>query len=456
MTDFSMLELPPAQQKNLRDLGYLKMTPVQMAALPTALAGVDQMIQAETGSGKTVAFGLPGLQKINPRDFSTQTLVMCPTRELAAQVAVEIRRLARFQANLKVVVLCGGVPIGPQIGSLEHGAHVVVGTPGRLLDHLRKGTLVLPRLSVLVLDEADRMLDMGFGETVLDIITKMPKTRQTILCSATLPDDIERMSRHIQQQPERITVESSQDPKITEIFVRVDKGMKSEALLGLLQTHQPEAVVVFCQTRKGVAQLADAVNASGMRALALHGDLDQRQRDDVLLRFRHGSVRMLIATDVAARGLDIAALPMVINFDLPHDSETYIHRIGRTGRAEADGVALSLFETSEKFKIERLQAELSSEITPITAPNYRPDAIVLPPAEFRTLELSLGRKDKIRAGDILGAITGSLGFPSDIVGKIEIKDRAAFVSIHKSRAHDVFKALGNGTVKRRRPKVRMY
>jgi len=456
MTDFENLNLPEAQLTNLSDLGYLKMTAVQSAALPPALAGQDIVIEAETGSGKTVAFALPGLAHIKPRDFATQTLVMCPTRELASQVAAEIRRLARFQANLKVVVLCGGMPIGPQIGSLEHGAHVVVGTPGRLADHLRKGTLRLTRLTTLVLDEADRMLDMGFGETVAEIISQTPKTRQTILCSATIPEDIADLSRDFQRSPQRITVKPVETVKITETFIRVDAGSKQEALLGYLQSNQPDSVVVFCQTKRGVDGLTESLNALGVRAMALHGDLEQRQRDDVLLKFRHGSIRMLIATDVAARGLDIEALPMVVNFDLPQDLETYVHRIGRTGRADAVGEAVSLFVPKETFKIERLEANREVVIKPVSAPDFKAELPVLPPAAFRTIEISLGRKDKIRPGDILGAITGSLGFSGSIVGKIDITPRASFVSIEKSEAHAVFKALGNGLIKRRHPKVRLF
>ena len=455
MSSFSVLSLPQEQLENLEALGYQSMTPVQMAALPPGLAGRDLVVQAQTGSGKTVAFGLLVLADINPRDFGTQALILCPTRELAAQVATEIRRLARALPNLKVVVLCGGQPIGPQIGSLEHGAHIVVGTPGRVKDHLRKQTLTLPRLKTLVLDEADRMLDMGFSDDMTDIISETPSSRQTLLFSATFPDDIASISAQYQRTPERITVSTQvADGQIAQIFVRTQRSDKTQTLINLIQGYQPSAAVIFCQTKAAVHDLVIMLKAQGVEAAGLHGDLEQRERDQVLLLFKQMSLRLLVATDVAARGLDIDSLPLVVNFDLPADPEVYVHRIGRTGRGQATGTAVSLFTDKEAFRLPAIEARLSIMITAIDPPKYEADQPVLAPADFVTLELSLGRKDKLRPGDLLGAITGSLGFPGSIVGKIDITDRASFVAIERGSASAVQAALADGKVKGRHPKVR--
>ncbi len=455
MSSFSVLSLPQEQLDNLQTLGYQTMTPVQSAALPPGLAGRDLVVQAQTGSGKTVAFGLPVLAGLNARDFGTQALILCPTRELAAQVATEIRRLARALPNLKVVVLCGGQPMGPQIGSLAHGAHIVVGTPGRIKDHLRKQTLTLPRLKTLVLDEADRMLDMGFRDDMTDIISETPSSRQTLLFSATFPDDIAAISAQYQRSPERITVSTQvAGDQIAQVFVRTQRQEKTQALINLIQSYQPSAAVIFCQTKAAVHDLVITLQAQGVEASGLHGDLEQRERDQVLLLFKQMSLRLLVATDVAARGLDIDSLPLVVNFDLPADPEVYVHRIGRTGRGQATGTAVSLFTDKDAFRLPAIETRLSIMITAIDPPNYEAGQPVLAPADFVTLELSLGRKDKLRPGDLLGAITGSLGFMGSIVGKIDITDRASFVAIARESASAVQAALADGKVKGRHPKVR--
>ncbi|HAB46505.1 MAG TPA: ATP-dependent RNA helicase DbpA, partial [Gammaproteobacteria bacterium] len=354
-----------------------------------------------------------------------------------------------------VVVLCGGQPIGPQIGSLEHGAHIVVGTPGRVKDHLRKQTLTLPRLKTLVLDEADRMLDMGFSDDMTDIISETPSSRQTLLFSATFPDDIASISAQYQRTPERITVSTQvADGQIAQIFVRTQRSDKTQTLINLIQGYQPSAAVIFCQTKAAVHDLVIMLKAQGVEAAGLHGDLEQRERDQVLLLFKQMSLRLLVATDVAARGLDIDSLPLVVNFDLPADPEVYVHRIGRTGRGQATGTAVSLFTDKEAFRLPAIEARLSIMITAIDPPKYEADQPVLAPADFVTLELSLGRKDKLRPGDLLGAITGSLGFPGSIVGKIDITDRASFVAIERGSASAVQAALADGKVKGRHPKVR--
>ena len=457
MTDtaFSSLPLPPAQLRNLDDLGYTRMTPIQAAALPLAMDGADLIGQAVTGSGKTAAFTLPLLARLNPRDFGTQALVLCPTRELATQVAGEIRRLARYQQNIKVVTLCGGQAIGPQIGSLEHGAQVVVGTPGRIRDHLRKQTLDLARVNCLVLDEADRMLDMGFLEDMEVIISATPAQRQTLLFSATFPPDIQLISDRFQQAPRRVAVESlPPDQQIDQRFFICEPGQRPQALLTLLTHYQPEAAVVFCNTRQEVRELCAFLQGEDISTVELHGEMEQRERDQALVRFRQLSCRVLVATDVAARGLDIDKLPAVVNYELPRSADVYVHRIGRTGRAGEPGLALSLLTDRERYRLdligEYLQRELEFEAIQQLAGGKRG----LPPPAFVTLEVAGGRKDKIRPGDILGALTGEAGIAAGKVGKIDVMDRATFVAIATDTVDLALGRLLNGRIKGRKFKVR--
>jgi ATP-independent RNA helicase DbpA len=399
---FSELALSPGQIANLESIGYTDMTPIQAASLPAALAGRDLIAQARTGSGKTASFALPLLSKLNPRDFEAQALVLCPTRELATQVATEIRKLARHQANIKVVTLCGGQPIGPQIGSLEHGAHVIVGTPGRIKDHLRKQTLDLTRATTLVLDEADRMLEMGFLEDISDIIGATPSSRQTLLFSATFPDDIQQLSQRFQTDAQMVQVDSQHSAQaIEQAFYICQADARPEALLRVIGHHQPQQAVVFCNTRESVRELARQLTTAHHSALALHGDLEQRDRDQILVQFRQCSVRLLVATDVAGRGLDIDDLPAVINYELPRDAEQYVHRIGRTGRAGKTGLALSLFTERERFIIDGIGAYQSRQIEFEAVEALPASTASLPPAEFVSLAIAGGRKNKVRPGDIL-------------------------------------------------------
>lgn len=457
MTDlaFSNLNLPPAQLSNLNNLGYKQMTDIQAAALPLGLAGKDLIAKAKTGSGKTAAFALPLLTKLNPRDFGTQALILCPTRELANQVAGEIRRLARYQQNIKVVVLCGGQSIGPQIGSLEHGAHIVVGTPGRIKDHLRKQTLALDRVGTLVLDEADRMLEMGFIDDISSIIKQTPGTRQTLLFSATYPDDIRALSDRFQHAPEQVSVEALVDNnQIDQQFYICQAKDKLSGLEKLLRHYRPDSTVVFCNTKEATRTVCAQLNRSGVAALALNGDLEQRDRDQVLVQFRQQSCRALVATDVAARGLDIVGLPAVINFDLPHDPETYVHRIGRTGRVEHQGLALTLFADTERYKADAICAYQGRELAFEAIQNLPDQPQALPEPAFVTLAIAGGRKDKVRPGDILGALTGNGGITGSAVGKIDVMDFAAYVAIKSRFANQALNQLSNGKIKGRKFKVR--
>jgi ATP-independent RNA helicase DbpA len=452
---FSSLRLPGTQLENLNSLGYHRMTAIQAAALPLALAGVDLVAQAKTGSGKTAAFALPLLARLNPRDFNAQALVLCPTRELATQVAGEIRRLARHQPNIKVVTLCGGQAIGPQIGSLEHGAHIVVGTPGRITDHLGKNTLSLARVNCVVLDEADRMLEMGFIDAIDAIIEQTPARRQTLFFSATFPTDIEAMSKRFQQSPQRVAVDVLHlSQQIDERFYMCQQEGRFDALVKLLTHYKPEATVVFCNTRQAVRDVCVHLERQGISAAALHGDMDQRDRDQVLVRFRQQSLRILVATDVAARGLDIDDLPAVINLELPRNAEVYVHRIGRTGRAGKAGLALSVLCDTERYRLEAIGRFQQREPVPEAIESMAWSGGRMAPPGFVTLCIAGGRKDKVRPGDVLGALTGDAGIDANAVGKIEVTDYAAFVAISADLAELALARLHNGKIKGRKFKVR--
>ncbi len=452
---FSSLPLSPATLANLDALGYREMTPIQAQSLPLLLRGRDLIGQAKTGSGKTAAFGIALLEPLNPRYFGCQALVLCPTRELADQVSKELRRLARSADNIKILTLCGGVPLGPQIGSLEHGAHVIVGTPGRIQEHLRKGTLKLDGLNTLVLDEADRMLDMGFYDSIADVIGQTPERRQTLLFSATYPSGIEKLAASFLRDPQRIEVESlHDDDQIEQRFYEVQADQRVDGVLQLLRHFRKQPVVAFCATRQQCQEVAERLEAEKISVAALHGDLEQRERDQVLALFANHSISVLVATDVAARGLDIVGLEAVINVELSRDPQIHIHRIGRSGRAGEKGLALSLVTPAESNRaqaIEELQQQpLNWQSLDALKSNYDP---LLPP--MHSLCISAGRKDKVRPGDILGALTGEAGIASDQVGRIAIFDHHAFVAVARDSARKALHQLSEGKIKGRRLKVRM-
>lgn len=455
-TAFSDLPLGASTLANLASLGYAEMTPIQAQSLPIMLKGSDLIAQAKTGSGKTAAFGIALLEPLNPRYFGCQALVLCPTRELADQVAKELRRLARAADNIKILTLCGGVPIGPQIGSLEHGAHVIVGTPGRVQEHLKKGTLKLDGLNTLVLDEADRMLDMGFYDAIAEIIGQTPSRRQTLLFSATYPAGIEQLSAAFMRAPQQVRVEAMHDQKqIEQRFYEIDPAERMPAVMRILAGFRPESSVAFCFTRQQCQELVEYLGAKGISAMALHGDLEQRDRDQVLAMFANRSLSVLVATDVAARGLDIDALDMVINVELARDSEIHVHRIGRTGRAGKRGVAISLVAPAEAHRAraieERQQAPL--DWYPLSDLKALPGEPLQPP--MVTLCIAAGRKEKLRPGDILGALTGDAGIPGAQVGKIAIFDFQAFVAVERSVARKALARLNAGKIKGRSLKVRV-
>jgi len=455
VTAFSSLPLTPELLTNIKSLDYLAMTAIQARSLPVVLKGEDLLAQAKTGSGKTAAFAIGILHRLEPQTYRTQALVLCPTRELAEQVSKEIRRLARAIPNTNILTLCGGKPIGPQLASLERNPHAVVGTPGRILKHLQKGTLTLDGLIMLVLDEADRMLDMGFHEDIMRIIDRTPRQRQTLLFSATYPDEIKEISDAIQSDPINIRVESLHDNKIIkQVFYEIRKGERTKSLVALLQHYRPESSVVFCNRKQQCQELAEALWQQGFHALALHGDLEQKERDQVLVQFANKSSSILIATDVAARGLDIKDLEAVINFELSPDPQLHIHRIGRTGRAGNEGLALSLFMASEAAKVNAIEEYQNSpvRIDKTTSLIARDNFRLSPP--MVTLCINGGRKNKVRAGDILGALTANTNLPGKQIGKIDIFDNLAYVAVERPIAKQALKILSEGKIKGRKFRVR--
>jgi len=453
---FSELKLSPALIKNLVTLDYHEMTPIQAKSLPLILEGKDVIAQAKTGSGKTAAFGLGLLQNLQVKRFRVQSLVLCPTRELADQVAKEIRKLARAIHNIKVLTLCGGTSIGPQIGSLEHGAHIVVGTPGRIVDHIEKGRLNLEEVNTLVLDEADRMLEMGFQPSLDLIFSHCPTKRQTLLFSATFPEQIIPVTKKVMDDPVTVKVTSTHDSNvIRQHFYQIkDNSQRMNALGTILQKFIPESAVIFCNTRVETQEVAEELRMQGFSVQALHGDLEQRDRDVTLLKFSNKSTSVLVATDVAARGLDIDSLDMVVNYHISHDPEVHIHRIGRTGRAGSKGVACTLVTEKESYKIRQLEQVINQSIEIEELPKLNKLEIVRIKPAMVTLQIDGGKKQKVRPGDILGALTGKDGISGQQVGKINLFDFRSFVAVNREVANDALKKLTNGKLKGRSFKVR--
>ncbi|QNA89579.1 ATP-dependent RNA helicase DbpA [Massilia sp. Dwa41.01b] len=444
-TSFSALPLAPQFLANLGTLGYNEMTPIQAESLPAVLEGRDLIAQAATGSGKTAAFGIGILNKLNPAWFAVQGLVLCPTRELADQVAGELRRLARGVGNVKILTLTGGVAMRPQIASLEHGAHIVVGTPGRIRDHLGRATLDLSKVQTLVLDEADRMTDMGFYDEIANIVTACPQRRQTLLFSATYPDDIRHATAGFLVDPLEVVVESRHDDsKIEQRFYEVGFDNRDEAVARLLRHYRPVSALAFCNTKAHCRELADTLRDQGFSALALYGELEQRERDEILILFANRSCSVLVATDVAARGLDIANLEAVINVDVSKDAEVHVHRIGRTGRGSETGLALSLCAPNEKKWVRLIEEMQGSPASWYKLDDLGDSVLPAEPAPMMTLVISGGKKDKLRPGDVLGALTGDAGLAKEQVGKINVTEFQTYVAIAREAADMAFRKLNAG------------
>lgn len=443
---FSSLSLKQPLLDNLQLMEFTAMTPIQAQTLPLVLGGKDVIARAKTGSGKTVAFGLGLLSKLNVEAFTTQALVICPTRELADQVANEIRRLARLMSNVKVLTLCGGVPIGPQIGSLEHSAHIIVGTPGRLVDHLHRKTLDLSHLNMLVLDEADRMLEMGFEDDINRILTDTPANRQTLLFSATYPDTIMKMSKRMQNEAEMISTDE-QNNEIEQHFYEIEKHQRDQVLAKLINLNPCESTIVFCNTKIACQDVESYLSKLGFSVIALHGDLEQREREQVLFQFANKSCAILVATDVAARGLDIKELDVVINYQITPDPEVHVHRVGRTGRAGAKGLAVTLVATNEVPRANMIEREQNSQLVWKTLPNLNIDPASIVAPNMQTLCLTIGRKNKIRPGDILGALTKDANLDSQHIGKINITELYTYIAINRTAVKHALAYFQQGKIK---------
>ncbi|RKG96006.1 ATP-dependent RNA helicase DbpA [Corallococcus carmarthensis] len=456
--EFSALALSPPLLQVLEELEFKTATPIQAQSIPVLLQGKDLVGQARTGSGKTAAFALPILQKVKlTQDRHLQALVLCPTRELCAQVAGEIRRLARRMPGVQVLALAGGQPIRPQVEALEKGVHIGVGTPGRIMDLLDREVLDTRHLATVVLDEADRMLDMGFREDMERVLGATPSKRQTVLFSATFPDDIEKLSRAFQKDPVRVSLAQEESaPDIQQVAYACTPEEKQALLLRILRQYQPASAIVFCNFKAVVVELTRALVQAGVSADGLQGDLEQFDRDRVMAKFRNHSTRVLVATDVAGRGIDVEALDAVVNYELPQQPEAYVHRIGRTGRAGRRGLALSLVTRSDSRKVDDIEGttgvKLEKGDVDALVPENVPGVSLI--SGWETLSISAGRKDKMRPGDILGALTGEAGgLKAEDVGKIEIHDHHAFVAVSKRVVKVAFQRLSEGRIKGRKHRI---
>jgi ATP-independent RNA helicase DbpA len=450
-TQFSDLALSKALLTVAAELGFTTMTPIQAQAIPVLLAGKDLIGQSKTGSGKTAAFGFPIIDRVDLATREPAALVLCPTRELGAQVARELRKFGRRHPGLSVVVLSGGEPVRFQAAALSHGAHIVVGTPGRVLDHVRRQTLALARVSTVVLDEADRMLEMGFQKEMEDILKQLPSKRQTLLFSATFPGSIEALSGKCQDHPVHIRIEEDRQAtaETRQWLMRVEGANKLDALMEVLGQHAQESALIFANFKATAASIEEHLAQNGVSAASLHGDIEQFDRDRVMAKFRNGSTRVLVATDVAARGLDVANLDLVVNYELPSQPEIYVHRIGRTGRAGKPGLAISLGTARDRERIKDIERYTGVALSPM--PKVRAERAQGPgiqEAKMDTLRIGGGRKDKLRPGDILGALTGEAGgLAAADVGTIEIHDRFSFVAISKRQSAKALRSLAEGRIK---------
>lgn len=456
---FASLGLSPDLVAVAEELGFDAMTPIQAAGIPILLAGKDLIGQARTGSGKTAAFALPILEALRLQERAIQALVLCPTRELSAQVAREIRTLGRRHAGLQVLVVSGGQPVRSQARALERGVHVAVGTPGRVLDHLRRGTLDLTLVTLAVLDEADRMLDMGFADEMGQILSALPSARQTAFFSATFPGSVDAMSRLHQRDAVRIALDEPGDEtqQIRQRVLPAEPAHKLRALYQVLAEHPHDSALVFCNLKASVSELTRSLVSAGVSTACLHGDVEQFDRDRAMAMFRNQSVRVLVASDVAARGIDVEGLDLVVNYDLPAQPDIYIHRIGRTGRAGKAGLAVSLMSAADERKLAAIEQRTGATLERMSRDANAGLAIeelarrVARAPRMDTLEIAGGRKDKLRAGDILGALTGEAGgLRGDQIGRIEIQERRTYVAVSTSASRKAVASLREGRIKGRR------
>ena len=500
----------------IAEMGFEQPSPIQAQSIPIAVEGKDMIGQARTGTGKTASFGIPMLQRINPKDKNLQAIVLCPTRELAIQSANEIRKLAKFLHGIKVLPIYGGQEISKQIRSLKGGVQIVIGTPGRVMDHLRRHTLKPQTVDIVVLDEADEMLNMGFREDIETILGQLPEERQTMLFSATMPKPILEIAKRYLHEPEIVKVIQKEltVPKIEQYYYEVNPRKKNEVLSRLLDMYDPSLSLVFCNTKRKVDELVADFKGRGYFAEGLHGDMKQSQRDRVMNGFRNGRTDILVATDVAARGIDVDDVEAVFNYDVPQDDEYYVHRIGRTGRAGREGRAFTLVVGKEIYKLKDIQRYCKTKIRRQPIPSVNDVAAIkveklleqageliatdglgrmmdlleeyldgsdysatemaaallamqlgetstqtLPKEEFGDtgaepgmvrMFMNIGKKDRVRIGDILGAVAGESGMEGALVGTIDMYDNFSFVEVPQEYAAAVLEAMNHSKIKGRR------
>ena len=514
---FEEMGLSEEIQNAVRYMGFEEASPIQAKAIPAMISGIDLIGQAQTGTGKTAAFGIPLLEKVDPKLKKLQAIVLCPTRELAIQVADEIRNLSRYMHGIKVLPIYGGQDIVKQIRSLKSGTQIVIGTPGRVMDHMRRKTMKLDFVHTVVLDEADEMLNMGFREDIEFVLSGVPEERQTVLFSATMPKPIMEITKKFQNNAKviKVTKKELTVPNIEQYYYDVKPKKKEEVLSRLLDIYSPRLSVVFCNTKKQVDLLVNALLGRGYFAAGLHGDMKQEQRDRVMQGFRTGKTEILVATDVAARGIDVDEVEAVFNYDLPQDDEYYVHRIGRTGRAGREGRAFSFVSGKEVYKLKEIQRYCKTKIYAQKVPslndvaNTKMENILddvervieqedldmminaieerVNNSEFTAMDMAaaflkiccgmtednknteendwefgdtgagedgmvrlfinIGKKQRVRPGDILGAIAGESGMDGKLIGTIDMYDKYTFVEVPREYAREVLNAMKNVKIK---------
>lgn len=449
------LNIQPTIVKALDAQGIYQLSPIQAQSLPDALQGKDVIGQAQTGSGKTLCFVIPALEMIEVSDFSTQVLMLCPTRELADQVAEQCRLAAKEIGNVKVTTLCGGQPMGPQIQSLKHSPHIIVGTPGRVMDHVEKRRIDLSNIKLRVLDEADRMLDMGFEDDLRVIFGQMPSRVQTLLFSATFTEQIERVANQYLSNPVTCKVEAQDSkPAITQLGYSVLAHTRTQALKAVLTHYQPKNAIVFCNRKVQVTEVVEALQEDGFSAAGLQGDMEQIARTAVLMQFASDALQVLVATDVAARGLDIDDVACVVNYTVSEEPETHIHRIGRTARAGAKGMAVTLVSDEEEHFLRKIEVLQESDIPLKGAQSLRFHKNKITQPEFTCISLSAGKKQKLRPGDLVGALTKDAGIPGDDVGKIAVQNSMSFVAVKARSVKKAMTQFREGKIKGKRIRAR--
>ena len=514
---FEDLDLNPQILRAIKEMGFEEATPIQAQSIPAVMSGRDVIGQAQTGTGKTASFGIPLLHKVDPKLKKTQALILCPTRELAIQVSNELHNLAKYTHGIKILPIYGGQEIGKQIRSLKGGVQIIVGTPGRVMDHLRRKTIRCDHIHTIILDEADEMLNMGFREDIEFVLSGVPEERQTVLFSATMPKPIMEITKKFQNNAKviKVTKKELTVPNIEQYYYDVKPKKKEEVLSRLLDIYSPRLSVVFCNTKKQVDLLVNALLGRGYFAAGLHGDMKQEQRDRVMQGFRTGKTEILVATDVAARGIDVDEVEAVFNYDLPQDDEYYVHRIGRTGRAGREGRAFSFVSGKEVYKLKEIQRYCKTKIYAQKVPslndvaNTKMENILddvervieqedldmminaieerVNNSEFTAMDMAaaflkiccgmtednkttkendwefgdtgagedgmvrlfinIGKKQRVRPGDILGAIAGESGMDGKLIGTIDMYDKYTFVEVPREYAREVLNAMKNVKIK---------